>query len=193
MSEITAAHVAVALVAACKITGIGPEDVFKNGEGGGRTRVMAAAACVARLGVAKPVAGRLFQVHTNRLTPSGLAIAKVTTDHLLSISEALSAHGLLPGSKESAPSSPSPSSNQTSAAAAVAPQRKADPVAKRSRPVRASPPTTRVVRLKPVNARILGWTRQQLAKGADLSFVADCFDVDPNDLAQALDPMETAA
>jgi hypothetical protein len=187
MSEITAAHVAVALVAACKITGIGPEDVFKNGEGGGRTRVMAAAACVARLGVAKPVAGRLFQVHTNRLTPSGLAIAKVTVDHLLSITEALSAHGLLPGSKESAPSNPSP------AATAVAPQRKADPIAKRSRPVRASPPATRVVRLKPVSARIVGWTRQQLAKGADLAFVADCFDVDVNDLAHALDPMEMAA
>lgn len=186
MSEINAAHVAVALVAACKITGIGPEDVFKNGEGGGRTRVMAAAACVARLGVAKPVAGRLFRVHPNRLSPSGLVIAKVTTDHLLSITEALSAHGLLPAS-------PAPTENQAPAAAAVSPQRKADPVAKSPRPIRSAPPATRVVRLKPVTDDILRWTRQQLAKGADLAFVADCFDVDVDDLAQALNPMARAA
>ncbi len=227
----TAAHIAVAVVAACSVTGTKPERVFDNGDGQGRTRVMAAAGCVARLGWPKADAARLFRVHPNRLTPSGLQLARVWTDHLLIIAEALAQHGLAepdeararilrpwgPGSsgKGEAPD------HSTPAAAAATPQRKAgggeaeaeavvrapvgspvepqpSPAPERSItrigagsgasiPVR---PSTRPVarsqvaeRLRPVTERVIRWTRQQLALGADVDFVAWCFGVDVEALA----------
>lgn len=91
---ITAQHVAVALVAACAFTGRDVKTIFEPDAGGGSTRVLAAAAGVARLGWSKPAAGRAFRVHPNRLAPSGLVLARVTTDGLLAVAEALQAAGL---------------------------------------------------------------------------------------------------
>lgn len=221
-ASMTAAQVAVALVAACRITGVDPEKVFVDGEGGGRTRVMAAAACVARLNWPKRDAARVFRVHPNRLTPSGQKLARVEVEHLLGVAEALRARGLVDGAGGDPPPSPQP------AAEAETPQRKAGAVEKRAgakraeahspsptaaprpriRPVtttakpivatipeRGGQPTSRggAMRLKPVNDRIIRWTRQQLSLGADLAFVADCFDVDAEALRQAVEPMEQAA
>src|SRR5690606_1512126 len=88
----TPAHIAVAIVAACGVTRTRPEKVFEAGNQ--RPRVMAAAACVARLGWDRKAAARALRIHPNRLTPSGLTLAKVETDHLLVVAEALEAHGL---------------------------------------------------------------------------------------------------
>lgn len=140
---ITPERVAVALVAACKITGVAPETVFEDGDGGGKTRVLAAATCVDRLGWDKRVAARLFQINRKRLTPSGRRIARVRPADIDTVAAALAA---------------------------------------------ANP-----VRPKPVNARIVRLARQQVAKGAPLADIADCFDVDARELAQALQPTEIAA
>ena len=204
-----AAMVAVALVAACGVTGVEPEAVFKDGGGGNQTRVLAAATCVARLGWRKPDAARLFRIHANRLTPSGLVIAKVTVERMLVVAEALRLRGLLPGVDGGPPSNP------PAAAEAATPRRKPQTVAARpgakrpettaapprSKPVAPArvanpvrrPTPDRITQLKPVNDRIVRWTRQQVAMGADLAFVADCFDVDPAALVEALRPMELAA
>lgn len=207
----TPAHIAVAIVAACGVTGTKPDKVFE--EGNGRARVMAAGGCIARLGWDKLATARAFRVHPNRLTPSGLGLARVTTDHLLAVAEALESHGLT-GAKAETPSvSPAP------AAAATSPQRKADKASPRPRAQRADPPaeppapkatadirplrtnrvrprataTPAVERLKPVTDRVVGWTLQQLALGADLTFVAWCFGVDVDDLAVAVRPERAVA
>lgn len=52
------------------------------------------------------------------------------------------------------------------------------------RPV--SRPVGRVQRLKPVTAKIARWAAQQLARGADVDFVAECFGVDADDLMQVI-------
>lgn len=219
-APITGERVAVALVAACREAGLDPTQVFADGSGGGRARVMAAAACVARLGWSRGDAARVFRIHRTRLTPSGLEIARVTTDHLLSVVEALREHGLIPA----APAEPSPP--LSAAVAAETPRRKpggatdparagsgqsasaeatervlgATPAARKSgaifRPSVARGAATRVTTLKAVTPRIVRWTRQQLALGADLDFLAECFDVDVTALGQAVDaplPREMAA
>lgn len=45
----------------------------------------------------------------------------------------------------------------------------------------------RLVQIKPVSPRVIGWTRQYLARGVALSFMADLFDVDAEDLGRALE------
>lgn len=232
----TAAHIAVAVVAACGVTGTKPERVFDNGDGQGRTRVMAAAGCMARLGWPKADAARLFRVHPNRLTPSGQALARIETEHLLIIAEALAQNGLAEpddararflrpygpgGGSEGGPPGHSTQVSKDSAAAAETPQRKAGsgeaeaeatvraPVGS---PVEPKPslapersvtrigagsgaaipvrPATRqgarsqiTERLKPVTDRVIRWTQQQLAQGADVDFIAWCFSVDVEALA----------
>lgn len=227
----TAAHIAVAVVAACGVTGTKPERVFDNGDGQGRTRVMAAAGCMARLGWPKADAARLFRVHPNRLTPSGLRLARIETEHLLIIAEALAQNGLAEpddararflrpygpggGGKGESPG------HSTPAAAAATPQRKAgggeavaeatvrtpvgspvepkpSPAPERSvtrigagsgaaipvRPASRQGARSQVAeRLKPVTDRVIRWTRQQLALGADVDFIAWCFSVDVEALA----------
>lgn len=234
MSEpMTAAHVAVALVAACGITGTPPDAVFKDQNG--RPRVMAAAACVARLGWDRKATARTFQVHPNRLTPSGLKVANVEADHLLTVAEALTAAGLTAGDDPAArhrsdwkvsgrPQSPAAGAKPPKRKAAraeggagrepavaadgapkpgggekpkaVPPPRASRPASTCSsaaRPVDRTPKGVRVLMLKPVTADIVRWTRQQMALGADLRFVADCFDVDERELADAVQPMGVAA
>lgn len=213
----TPAHIAVAIVAACGVTKTKPEAVFA--EGNQRPRVMAAAGCIARLGWDRKATARAFRVHPNRLTPSGLALAKVDTDHLLIIAEALDAHGLTGAAAEAASVSPEP------AAKAATPKRKPEakaprPAAKPTAATPQPPPPTRsaevrplpvrqgganpvrrktpplsskVERLKPITDRIVRWASQQLALGADLDFLAWCFDVPVDSLAAALRPQQAVA
>lgn len=204
----TPAHIAVAIVAACGVTGTKPDKVFE--EGNQRPRVMAAAGCIASLGWDRKAAANVFRVHPNRLTPSGLGLAKVVTEHLLVIAEALQSHGLAGGTAETPPVSPTP------AAAAATPQRKAVPAAAaevrgpdpkptapakpkapvralRTNPVRPTPPPAPVQRLNPVKASVVHWARQQLAFGAAMDFLAWCFDVDVVDLAAAVRPEQAVA
>lgn len=210
----TPAHIAVAIVAACGVTGTKPEAVFD--EGNQRPRVMAAAGCIARLRWDRKATAKAFRVHPNRLTPSGLGLAKVDTDHLLIIAEALESHGLTGAPPETPPLSPAP------AAEAAKPQRKPEakaprPAAKpaaspsetpppgtqtaevrplrtnRVRPVSTPPARQTVERLKPITDRIVRWAGQQLALGADLGFLAWCFGVAADDLAEALSPERAVA
>lgn len=206
----TPAHIAVAIVAACGVTGTKPDKVFD--EGNGRARVMAAGGCIARLGWDKLSTARAFRVHPNRLTPSGLQLARVHTQHLLAVAEALDAHGLTGSKAETRPVSPAP------AAEAATPRRKADarapkaaasapdpkPAAPakakaapvrtlRTNPVRPAPTPARVRRLNPVKASVVRWARQQLALGAAMDFIAWCFDVDVDDLAAAVRPEQAVA
>lgn len=239
--RMTAAHIAVAIVAACGVTGTKPERAFDNGDGQGRTRVMAAAGCMARLGWSKAEAARLFRVHPNRLTPSGQGLARIETDHLLVIAEALAAHGLCepdhararflrpygPGAAANqAATDPSTPVSRDPAAAAATPQRKAGsgeatdasdvrPQADAADEPRASlvqpdPRPERCVtrigagsgaaipvrmssrdrarsevteRLKPITDRVIRLAHQQLELGADLDFIAWCFSVDVEALA----------
>jgi hypothetical protein len=205
----TAAHIAVAIVAACGVTGTKPERAFDNGDGQGRTRVMAAAGLMARLGCSKVDAARLFRVHPNRLTPSGLQLARVWTEHLLVIAEALAAHGLCEPDNARArflrPYGPGGSSDSsTAAAAAETPQRKAGggeaavaagvrAIPRRPTASAARPDPLKTERLRPVTDRLIRWTRQQLALGADVDFVAWCFDVDAEVLAQRMRPVQAVA
>ena len=211
----TPAHIAVAIVAACGVTGTRPDRVFE--EGNGRARVMAAAGCIARLGWDKLATARAFRVHPNRLTPSGLTLARVFTEQLLVIAEALAANGLTASGSETPAVSPARVS-QDAAAAAETPQCKAVPAAKdearaldpkpdaapppqaspsvhtlRANPVRAASPPAHIQRLKPVKASVVRWARQQLALGAALDFLAECFDVDVDDLAAAVRPEQAVA
>jgi hypothetical protein len=210
----TAAHIAVAIVAACGVTGTKPERAFDNGDGQGRTRVMAAAGLMARLGCSKVDAARLFRVHPNRLTPSGLQLARVWTEHLLVIAEALAAHGLCEPDNARArflrPYGPGADAKEavtdhsTAAAAAETPQRKAGggeatvaadvrAIPRRPTASAARPDPLKTERLRPVTDRVIRWTRQQLALGADVDFVAWCFDVDAEVLAQRVRPVQAVA
>jgi hypothetical protein len=210
----TAAHIAVAIVAACGVTGTKPERAFDNGDGQGRTRVMAAAGLMARLGCSKVDAARLFRVHPNRLTPSGLQLARVWTEHLLVIAEALAAHGLCEPDNARArflrPYGPGADAKEavtdhsTPAAAAETPQRKAGcgeaavaadlrAIPRRPTASAARPDPLKTERLRPVTDRVIRWTRQQLALGADVDFVAWCFDVDAEVLAQRVRPVQAVA
>ena len=93
--RISAAHVAVAIVAACRLSGVDPATVFARGcAQSRRARVIAAAGLAARLGGSKRAIAPLLKVCGPELAPSMLARAGVTTDELLVIAEALQAAGL---------------------------------------------------------------------------------------------------
>lgn len=142
---ITAAHIAVAVVAACGITGADAATVFEDRRGHVKTRLIAAAGLMARLEVPPRDAARLLQVERKRLSPSMLEPAGVTTDALLTVAEALESHGLTPTlakrsapKAEAAPPAPQPQAQGSSK------RRKAAtpaPAAKRADPPPAPPPT----------------------------------------------------
>lgn len=92
--HISAAHVAVAVVTACRLRGVDPATVFQRGQENRPTRVLVAAGLSARLGCAKAAVARLLKVLPQELAPSMLARFRVTTDELLVIAEALQAAGL---------------------------------------------------------------------------------------------------
>lgn len=217
MSEpqpITAGHVAVAIVAACGVTGVQPERVFEVRNA--RSRVLAAAACVSRFGWGRSATARAFHIPASRLSPSGLTLARVTTDDLLTVAEALRAAGLAAARPQPPAAEAPPSRKAEPVAQGVEPERPASPEPEppvraerepepeprrtraarppvRTNPVRRASSAGRVTALKPVNDRIVGWASQQVTRGADLDFVAECFGVDPDALREALEPMGIAA
>lgn len=96
--SVSATHVAVAIVAACRLRGVEPATVFARGCAENRqARLLAAAGLAARLGCAKTAIAPLLKVCAPELAPSMLARAGVTTDELLAIAEALEAAGLTGG------------------------------------------------------------------------------------------------
>lgn len=186
--SLTAAHVAVALVAASKITGADASRVYDDGPGHRRTRVMAAAGLVARLGCSRRGTAPMFRVCGPELSPSMLTRAGVTPDHLLIVAEALHANGLTEGddprkrflSAEGWSSAPvEPARSEPSKSSAV--QRPAAP-----RGAKAA--IERTVRIRPVTERIVGWAGWFLeAEIWTAEEVADLFDVDPEALLSALE------
>lgn len=97
--RVSAAHVAVAIVAASKILRTDPSRVFEEGRMHPRTRILAAAGCCARLGLGKADAGRLFKLKPQRLAPSMLVKETITTEQLLEVAEALESAGLTTGDR----------------------------------------------------------------------------------------------
>lgn len=93
-TPVTAQHIAIALVAACRQTGVEPPAIFTNGRGCKRTRVLAAAGTMAQLGWRPSEAARIFRVDAKRLSPSMLSQMGFTTDDLLVIGQAFLSRGL---------------------------------------------------------------------------------------------------
>lgn len=147
---VTAAHIAVAIVAACRITGVRADRAFEDVRGNTRTRLIAAGGCIARLGWRPLDVARLFHVDAKRLSPSMLANANVSTDDMLAVAEALEAHGLTDGAPEVTDASSQSQVSQDVAAEAERPARKAKaaaaPAEKRKRPADPPPATSSVVR-----------------------------------------------
>ena len=148
--KVTPAHIAVAIVAACRITGVRADRAFEDVRGNTRTRLIAAGGCIARLGWRPLDVARLFQVDAKRLSPSMLANANVSTDDMLAVAEALEAHGLTDGAPKVADASSQSQVSQDVAAEAERPARKAKADAatgeKRKRPADPPPATSSVVR-----------------------------------------------
>lgn len=113
--QVSAAHIAVAIVAACGVTGAAPEAVFQPSRGNIRTRTIAAAGAASALGLRSVDAARLFQVQAVTLAPSMLQTRKIGADCLLAVAEALRTHGLAP---DAAPP-PEPRRSPRKAAGAV--------------------------------------------------------------------------
>lgn len=121
LGGITAAHVAVAVVTACRLRAVDPSGVFSNGQTNRRARVLAAAGLVSRLKLMKGPTAALLKVFPQELAPSMLAKAEVTTDELLDIANALEAAGLVEaGPAEPPPESPPPEPDRAKPAATSA-------------------------------------------------------------------------
>ena len=151
---ITAAHIAVAVVAACGLTGADAATVYEDRRGHVKTRLMAAAGLMARLDLSPRDAARLLHVDRKRLSPSMLKPAGVTTEALLTVAEALEAHGLAGGSPpraqrgkpaEAPPAAPQPRARASSKGRKAA---TSAPVAKRADPPPA-PAKPRAVERRP--------------------------------------------
>jgi len=93
----TAAHIAVSIVAGCRLMNVDPADAFTSGRGCRKARVIAAAGCMARLGWSRLPTARVFHLDPVKLAPSSLSQLKVTTEDLLVVAEALQDHGLTGG------------------------------------------------------------------------------------------------
>lgn len=176
-ATVSAAVVAVAIVAACRRTGGDAAHVFDAARGNKRTRAMAAAACVRGLGLTARDAGRLFRIEPVRLAPTKLTQHRIGEDDLEAVISALAEHGLERPAAEPAPS-PGPA-----------------PVPKTANPVRGSvrPAPRRVggaagVRLRPITDDMVRWTRAHAAAGTPVATMAELFDVDADDLAARVNP-----
>ncbi|RZJ19105.1 MAG: hypothetical protein EON91_02610 [Brevundimonas sp.] len=198
----TAAHAAVALVAASKIVGIAPDRVFEHG--GGRARQIAAAAFITGLNVRPADAARLLKLSRGKVAPSSLDRARVSDDQVALVMQDLAAAGLaLPPEGPSAPLSPAAetATDQHKAGAdredggadspapvaarafGVAPPLTEPP---RRRPRPTNPVRTGTVRLKPVTAPIARWSRAYVARGVPVDDLAELFDVSPEALEVAI-------
>lgn len=211
--SVNAGQLAMALVAAAKVTGVEPDQVFELRKG--RTRILAGAALVARYGVSKRGLCRVLKLGPNDLCPANLAHRKITTDEMLAVVEAM---GEPPGGSSAGPRLSAP----RAAAASEGPARKAevapaarakgpakgganpvrrtfgrqprDPLAapRKAAPVAPARPCWArpepVVRLKPVTARIAGWASHFLESPLwELDEVAALFGVHPDGLLAALE------
>ncbi|WP_426041522.1 hypothetical protein [Brevundimonas sp. TWP2-3-4b1] len=186
--SLTAAHVAVALVAAAKITGADASRVFEDGPGHRRTRTMAAAGLVARLGCSRRATAPMFRVCAPELSPSMLTRAGVTSDHLLIVAEALHAHGLTEGdalrTRFLATEGCSPALIEPARAQTAKPLAAPRTAAAR----RETGSAGRTVRIRPITGQIVGWAGWFLeAEIWTAEEVADLFDVDPEALLTALE------
>lgn len=182
--QLTAAHVAVAIVAAAGQVGIDAAQVFAPGRGHKKARMMAAAGCCARLGCSKAAAARLFRLEAQRLAPTMLAKAGITLDHMLTVAEALQGAGLTAGHQASPPRPLSPAAEASAARnakAAAQPQRSTAPAAP------ARPMAHGVRRLRPMTAKKLRFARWFVAAGWDVEEVADLFDAHDDAMADALE------
>ena len=211
----TAGHVALAVVAACRMTGTDPQSVFGPARGNKRVRLIAAAGLMTALKLKPRDVAGVFQVDATRLAPSMLRSADIGTDGLLTIAEALRTGGLL---GEAVPAAASP---QVEAAGAHASARKPSPVQTRPdrpadpspapkpaplvpprprdiarpRPVATNPVRARaaegrsaVEKVKPVSDNMVRWSRIYVARGVPVADLADLFGVDVEALADRLKP-----
>ena len=214
-SGFTAGHVALAVVAACRMTKTDPQNVFGPARGNKRVRLIAAAGLMTALRLKPRDVAGVFQVDATRLAPSMLRSADIGTDGLLTIAEALRTGGLLDDSSSGR------SGPQDKAAGADASARKPSPVQarpdrpadpppapkppplvpprprdiERPRPVATNPGrgrtakgTSAVETLKAVNANIVRWSRIYIARGVSVADLADLFGVDIEALSDRLKP-----
>ena len=211
-AQITAAHVALAVVAACRMTGADPQGVFGPAHGNKRARLIAAAGLMTALKLKPRDVAGVFKVDRSRLAPSMLRNADIEADHLLTIAEALRTGGVL-GAASSEGSGPQPQAADADASARkpspvqTRPDRPAGPPpspAPAARPRDLDPPgpvATNPVRPRPTPARSLAvetlkavsdnlvrWSRIYLSRGVPIGDLAELFDVDVEALADRLKP-----
>jgi hypothetical protein len=210
-AQITAAHVALAVVAACRMTGADPQAVFGPAHGNKRARLIAAAGLMTALKLKPRDVAGVFKVDRSRLAPSMLRNADIETDHLLTVAEALRTGGVLDGARpqpkaaDADASARKPSPVQTrpdrpvappppptpSPAAPVQPPEAHRPRPAATNPVRARPTPARsgaVETLKAVSDNMVRWSRIYLSRGVPIGDLADLFDVDVEALADRLKP-----
>lgn len=202
---VTAGHVAIAIVAACRLTGRPPEQVFEKARGNKRARALAAAGCMAALNLTPKAAGRLFHIQSNRLAPSMLRHDGIEAGDVLKVVEALTGPpprptaATAPMSPSHKPAPPSPNAEPPVAAGPVAdapptkpqsrkpaPRSQPTPAPRKANPVRAA--SRGVERLKSVSDNMVRWSRIYVARGMAVEDLADLFDVDPEALASRLKP-----
>lgn len=209
--QITAAHVALAVVAACRMTGADPQAVFGPAHGNKRARLIAAAGLMTALKLKPRDVAGVFKVDRSRLAPSMLRNADIEADHLLTVAEALRTGGVLDGARpqpkaaDADASARKPSPVQTRPDRPVAPPPPPTPPpaapvqppeAHRPRPAATNPVRARqtparsgaVETLKAVSDNMVRWSRIYLSRGVPIGDLADLFDVDVEALANRLKP-----
>lgn len=209
--QITAAHVALGVVAACRMTGADPQAVFGPAHGNKRARLIAAAGLMTALKLKPRDVAGVFKVDRSRLAPSMLRNADIEADHLLTVAEALRTGGVLddarpqPKAADADASARKPSPVQTRPdrplappppptpppAAPVQPREAHHPRPAPTNPVRARPTPARsgaVETLKAVSDNMVRWSRIYLSRGVPIGDLADLFDVDVEALAGRLKP-----
>lgn len=209
-AQISAAHVALAVVAACRMTGTDPQRVFGPARGNKRVRLIAAAGLMTALRLKPRDVASVFQVDATRLAPSMLRSADIGTDGLLTIAEALRTGGLLDDGRPQQEAADADALARKPSPVQTRPDRPADPppapkpavlVPPRHRnierppsvetnPVRAETAkrTSAVETLKAVNANIVRWSRIYIARGVSVADLADLFGVDVESLTEHLKP-----
>lgn len=208
-APITALHIAISIVAAGRLTGVAPDKAFEAGRGHVKTRLIAAAGGIARLGWTRAAAAKAFRVDPIRLAPSNLASARIEVDDLLAIAEAIDAAGLGQGSggprfrepwqRIETPAVPSetlartrlpPKPDLRVVASPAAADKPRLPLG--SKPRKPSLPRAiaaakgPTLAFKPIKPTVLRWAQQQIERGADLAFVAWCFNLRTPHLRSAL-------
>lgn len=200
----TAGHVALAVVAACRMTGTDPQGVFGPARGNKRVRLIAAAGLMTALKLKPRDVAGVFQVDATRLAPSMLRSADIGTDGLLTIAEALRTGGVLDDVSPQQKAAGADASARKPSPVQTRPDRPADPAPivpprardiARPRPVATNPVRARlreslstVETLKAVNANIVRWSRIYVARGVTVRELADLFEVDVEVLAEHLQP-----